>query len=508
LSTVSHAKAARTPGGAFAALLSLRGVVLFWAVYGIAHAGLRLSVSRTLTIDDARANELSQTLSLGYQVRQPPLYEWILWSVQQVLGPGIESHLLVRYSLIALIGIATFGAVRAAVKDERWAAAASFSLVLAYPVSWTFHEWATQTLLLCIGCLVTFHAAIRFLEQPALRSAVVLGLALALGFYAKFSFPLFLGGLALAALSLRETRDRLADRRLLAAVLIPAVALLPYAFWVVQVQGNVVADVSAHLVKGEQSHLVRTAYGLWRLAVSIPTFLLPWIAFVALLAPAVLMRAPADAPPASIAERLAWRTMLFATLLAAIGIVATGATNVAARYMHPILIIAPVFMFARLGRLIPGEERIGRYVAVALIAAPIIIAIRFVGVTDNPLTERAGRALLIPYEELAEELDARGVTGTVASVNVREAGNLRAFLPELRVIGGDSLRVAPPPAAVQKDCALIWTAGQETKARALAKFDAVAVERIAVERQSDGILASRAGTWFFVRLEPGSAVCR
>ena len=73
--------------------------------------------------------------------------------MQQVLGPGIESHLLVRYSLIALIGVATYGAVHAATKSGRWAAAASLSLVFTYPVGWTFHEWATQTLLLCAACM-------------------------------------------------------------------------------------------------------------------------------------------------------------------------------------------------------------------------------------------------------------------------------------------------------------------------------------------------------------------
>jgi hypothetical protein len=200
--------------------------------------------------------------------------------------------------------------------------------------------------------------------------------------------------------------------------------------------------------------------------------------------------------------------MLFAALLAAIGIAATGATNVAARYMHPILIIAPVFAFARIARLTPGGECVQRYIVAALVAAPVIFAIRFVGVTDNPLTERAGRALLIPYEELAGELAARGVKGTVVSVNVREAGNLRAFLPHLRVISEDSLRAESPPAATQVDCALIWTRGQDEKARALGNVDSAKVERIVIDREPRGSLASRAGTWFFAPLEPGARVCR
>lgn len=490
------------------ALLSFRGIVLFWLVYGVAHAGLRLSVSRTLAIDDARANELTQNFALGYQVRQPPLYEWILWSVQQFLGPGLESHLLVRYSLIALLGLATFGAVREAVRDERWAVVASLSLVLSYPVGWTFHEWATQTIVLCIACMLTIHAALRFLERPGIGAAAFLGAALTIGMYAKFSYPLFLGGLVLAALSLPEARRRLLDARLLIAVAIVAIALSPYIYWVVMVEGDVAASVSEHLIKGVESHAERALYGLGRLALSIVLFLLPWIAIMALWAPPAFRRAPELAPPPSLAERLSFRTMVFAALIAAAGIALVGATNIAERYMHPILIIAPVFVFARVVRLAPGELRIRQFAAAALIAAPVILAIRFVAVTDNPLTERAGRALLLPYEELAEALAARGISGSVVSMSVREAGNLRAFLPHLRVIGEDSLRMIPPPTTKENDCAMIWTRGQGAKARSLADFDAGAVERIVIERRPSGLLASRGGTWFFVRLEPDAQACR
>ncbi|MCC6948289.1 MAG: glycosyltransferase family 39 protein [Bradyrhizobiaceae bacterium] len=496
--------------GRLAALLSFRGVLAFWIVYGVAHAALRLGMTRTLTIDDARANELTQTLAFGYQLRQPPLYEWVLWCVQQVLGAGIESHLAVRYSLIGLLGLATFGAVKAAVKDDRWAAVASLSLAFAYPVAWTFHEWATQTIVLSIACMLTMQAVIRWFEAPGLRAAVFLGAALALGALSKFSYPLFLGGLVLAALSMAETRARLADARLLLAIAIAGLALASYALWVLQVRGDVVADLSSHLVANEWSHVRRAGYGLWRLAVSIPTFLLPWILIVALLAPAAFVRPPADAPASSLGERLSLRTMLFAAALAAIGIVALGATNIAARYMHPILIVAPVFVFARVARLAPGEARLRQFAAFALIVAMFVLAFRFAAATDNPVTRALDRRLLLPYAELAEALKAQGVVGgTVISPSVREAGNLRAFIPELRVAAHDSLRVQRPPwrAGDDRSCALVWAEGQESAARRMAPFDEAAVRRIDV-LPKPGILAARPAAWFMVRLDPTSPACR
>lgn len=167
-------------------LLSAWGVVAFWVAYGVIHAAFRLSTSRALAIDDARASELAQQFSLGYQARQPPLYEWLLWCSQQVFGTGIASDLFVRYTLIAALGLACFGAARAAFKDERWAAAASLSLAASYAVGWSFHEWGTQTILLCIACFATLHAVLRWLEKPSMSGAAWLGVAIGFGLLAKF----------------------------------------------------------------------------------------------------------------------------------------------------------------------------------------------------------------------------------------------------------------------------------------------------------------------------------
>jgi hypothetical protein len=490
--------------------LSLRGVVAFWVTYGIAHGLLRLAISRTLTLDDARASELVQTLSLGYQLRQPPLYEWLLWGSQQVFGTGIASHLVVRYALIALLGVATFGAVRAAVKDDRWAAVASLSLVFSYPVGWTFHEWATQTIILSIACMATVHATIEFFEKPGVRVAIVLGLAVALGLYAKFSYPLFLGGLALAALSFEKMRRRLADTRLLIALLIAAVAVAPFGYWVAQAQGSVVADLSSHLIVGTQSHVERAAYGLWRLVVSMPIFLMPWLLFVALLAPAAFMRPPRGARAPSLIELFVLRTMIFAAVIAAIGIVATGTTNVAERYMHPILIVAPAYVFARVVRLAAGEANIRRFAIFALAAAAVVFCVRFVAATNNPLTREVGRGLLLPYAQLVDVLRARGVVeGTVVSPRVREAGNLRAVDPTLRVVSPESHRVVPPPrrSADDRSCILLWAEAQENDAKRIAEGATLAPQRIEIPARR-GLIAARAGVWYFARLDPKATACQ
>jgi hypothetical protein len=231
---------------------------------------------------------------------------------------------------------------------------------------------------------------------------------------------------------------------------------------------------------------------------------------VAVLAPPAFMRPKATAPAPALAERLVLRSMIFAAMLAAIGIASIGATNIAERYMHPILIIAPLYAFARVARLAPGEARLRRFAALALGAAVLVLGIRFLGSIDTGIAQRASRPWSIPYAELAGELARRGIgDGTILTAHVREAGNLRAFLPKLRVLAADSFRAERPPrrSSDERSCVLLWGEGQDAVARKLAPIDGLTIERIEVTGPPSRLGAARSGTWFLARLDPKLPAC-
>ncbi|HVT54723.1 MAG TPA: glycosyltransferase family 39 protein [Xanthobacteraceae bacterium] len=496
--------------GGLSFLLSGRGVFAFWICFGFAHAILRLNISRTLSLDDSRANELVQYFALGYQERQPPLYEWLLWCVQRVTGPEIESHLIVRYALIAAVGIACYGAVRAALKDERWAAVASLSLAASFPVGWSFHEWATQTILLCVACFATLHAAINWLERPSVRAALWLGTAIGIGLMAKFSYPLMLGGLLIACFSMKELRHRLADKRLLLSLAIALLICSPYLYWLAQVHGNVVHAVERTMINQPKPHWLRSLTGLAKLAKSLPLFLLPWLAFIVAIAPRAFGFGRASALPAGMAERLTLRTMIAAAILVAIGIVAIGATNIAERYMHAVLIIAPVYVFARVQRFDPGRLTLRPLVVLSLTVAFAVFGVRVLSTTDNVFAKRADRLSQVPFHGLALALEGQGIVrGTVVTPDVRDAGNLRSFLPGLRVLALDSFRKSNPPRrAGDETCWLIYDgmhAGEEEQALALHPTD---LQRIEVNPPASGFGEPRRGLWVLGKLDPSSPVCR
>ena len=78
------------------------------ALWGGLHLLLRALSTPVLGTDDMFENVLVQTLEPGYMLRQPPLYEWLLWSAQQVFGPTIWAALFVKYSLISIAALFLF----------------------------------------------------------------------------------------------------------------------------------------------------------------------------------------------------------------------------------------------------------------------------------------------------------------------------------------------------------------------------------------------------------------
>ena len=101
-------------------MLTKRGAAAFWLLWSMAFVLMLWAVSPGRTLQDALAAELLQGhLAGGYQLRNPPLYEWLLWGVQQAVGPGPLSYLILRYALIATTGILFYVALLRTVASRR-----------------------------------------------------------------------------------------------------------------------------------------------------------------------------------------------------------------------------------------------------------------------------------------------------------------------------------------------------------------------------------------------------
>src|SRR5262249_27711250 len=178
-------------------------LILLWA--GI-HTLLRLSLSSTLTADDAREAVLAQSLQWGYQARQPPLYNWLVWGAFRVVGPGLLALTLLKYALLVLGFWLVYLTARRIVDDPRLATLATFALILLLPIGGTGHEALTHSVLVLAACAATVHALVRIADEPSPLAYTGLGVAVGLGLLSKFTYIPFLVALGLAALTVERYR--------------------------------------------------------------------------------------------------------------------------------------------------------------------------------------------------------------------------------------------------------------------------------------------------------------
>ncbi|WP_423459700.1 ArnT family glycosyltransferase [Ottowia sp. VDI28] len=75
---------------------------LFWLLLlAVTHVAVRVAISPALKWDEAEQMLWSQQLALGYGA-QPPLYTWMQWAVNAVLGPNVLALSVLKHAALAL----------------------------------------------------------------------------------------------------------------------------------------------------------------------------------------------------------------------------------------------------------------------------------------------------------------------------------------------------------------------------------------------------------------------
>ena len=505
-------------------LLTERGAVLLWVAYAIAAAIIQFSLSHTLYTDDAMTSLRIQDFGLGYAVRNPPLWEWILLVIQQVTGPGPESHFLLRYACIALLGVAVFKASLAVSSDEKWSAAVTLATPLFYAIGWPYFQSNTYSLIIVIVCLFTIHAAIRYVAKPDFSRAAVFGILIGLGFLSKYNYAIFIASLVLALFIQHASRPALLRREFAVVFCAALIVVSPFVYWLVTAGADLVGLTQNNLVTTEQSHFVRIARGLGRELELAIGFILPW----GLVMAGVVWRGRqiSQAPMAAsgFGERTAGLTLVFSIAITTVGIVLLGVTKLNAAYMFPVMIAAVPWSAAVLSRAAPGTDSAGLVAVIGVSALVVIVLVRLVYLGNSGFPEDSRRQDMLPFADLAREMrDAGFDRGTLVTVSDKEGGNLRAELPQLRVVTinqADNTRPSHRPGH-SDHCRLLWNSTDVLYpdagwARTRQRNVVNALPQVAGREQHNfDILwpatflgTRRTSRWTIVELDPDDPVCK
>lgn len=436
--------------GRFAALLGL---------YCAIHFLLRLSLSDTIGVDDAIEGVFTQSLAPGYDPRQPPLYTWLLWLVQRVTGPSLLSFLILKYGLLSATFLLYYKIAERLFDDTRYATLTAWSLLLLYQIGWNLHEGVTQTQVLMLACIATLYTFLRASDRGTTSSYALLGLTIGAGLLAKLSFSAFLGCLAVGALSTPRVRSTLLSPRLLITLGVAAIVVAPYAWWLVDGATDLDSVFRSAVGGGDNTdYLPRVGKGLLSALLTTLGFLSPLLPILLLLFPNSLRRHFTVPGTDTGVQRLIGIMMATGLLLLVLGVLLAGVSGYKERWLHPFLLVAPLYFLCRVRGVNPTPGRLRVYLMIVIGISTIVVGLRTAHLVVGPPLCNKCRPL-VPYAKLADALAQAGfTTGTIVVRNGNTAGNLRAAFPEARIYVLNNPTYEPPiaPSDSGRRCLVVW----------------------------------------------------
>lgn len=448
-------------------------VLALVAGYCLLHALVRLAVSGNLGEDDQIEAIYAQELRLGYWPHHPPLYEWLLWSIERLTGPGLAAFLLLKYGAVVVAAGFLFLAARRILGSAAWALVAIESLALIYSLSWRLHEGFTHEVLALAAAAATLHFLLAATDHvaggasPWATAACWAGLGAAIGCGISSSLwywgvPLTLIGAAALQPALRL---RLTFRGLALAGAVALVPIAPMAAWYLEDPFRLVLLVSSPPYEVDMPFPRKVLRGLVDAVRQPPLFLSPLAPLLPLLFPGYLKAAfdavgrrtsGRDAPDLVCLVRDA---SLAALALLVVSALLAGIGGQPVLKIAPLFIATPIWLIAIAQRTPRAEASVRRFVAFALAVAVGAFVARMANLyLQEPFCNSCRWA--IPYAGLARHLDGLGLSrSTLVVVDHELGGNLRSLMPSARIVG----RRWPvfTPAARPHDgdtpAALIWS---------------------------------------------------
>jgi len=267
---------------ALARALQDRRAAWILAAYLVGVFALRIALFPGMSQDDAEQLFYAQHWAWGYKPNQPPLYFWLVMSLQSVFGVSAVNVVAVKFACLATMYTFYYLATLRIAGDRRLALIASLTILGFFYVGWDMVvNYATSAVLMAF-MPATLWAVMRIEEKPSVPRFAILGVFVALGFLSKFNYGLFLVPLLVAVGFTPELCRR---------VLVPAFAVTwvvalamagPYYLWFLGAQeGLAAAEMGTASVAPSGNRLEDLADGLWALMRGSVAILLPGVAITA-----------------------------------------------------------------------------------------------------------------------------------------------------------------------------------------------------------------------------------
>lgn len=439
-------------------------LALWIFAYLAIHFLIRLTLGGTLGWDDSEQALWSQELSPGYTLFQPPFYSWLFTVTTWIFGQNVLTTALVRYGLMLATYLLILDMASRLVQQGRQLVLAVTGYGLIYVFAYYAHHDLTNTTLLSFALALSLNLFLRLPKNPNLLLYSLLGVGLGIGLLAKFNFLLFMLALVVAALICPGYRGALLNWRMVWSGGIVLLMFSPYAFWYIE-NGHSVAGMTDEILAPEGPSWMAPvlALGLW--LVALLSFPQPLVLVMALLFPESFRWHNAggkDAGSKGIDEArrfLGW-TILVAAVAVGVGGLLAGVTELKSRWMHPVLMFLPLYLFSGDLNTERLPKRLRIFLRVLIVFSALVLISRFVTHHLEPRNSRNARQT-VPIAGLREPIERLGLNNPVfVAERDHLGGNLVFAIPgaEVYTLEDDPRRWDVPR---DRDRLYLWVLGDE-----------------------------------------------
>jgi hypothetical protein len=432
-------------------------VALAILAYLAVHFAVRMAMWPTLGIDDSEQALFSQQFAWSYRNQAPPLFTWLLIGVGRVFGVNIVAISLIRYALLAIAFGFAYATARRLIADPRFSALSLYSFAAIYVFAFYSHHDLTHTTAMAAMLSVAWYVFVRLAAEPRLGRYLALGAVFGFGFLGKWNFLMFAAALPLACLALPDYRRLVFTWKILPAVAICAVLVLPTAL--AALAEGATGTASGVLVGGDEPYPVRVVEGIGRLAASALLYPQPLLPLLLIVFAAPLwrgLRIPSRAETRPSLAFLVW-TMAISLALHLALVLALGAREFHERLMQPPLFILPIALFMLIERGRPSKRAVDIF---ALMLAVLVAGTLAARITVFLLgADHCGSCRnMAPFRALAADLRDAGYSGqgTIVAGGYHIGGNMRVVFPEARIVDASAPAHIWPPPRDDGPCLLLW----------------------------------------------------
>ncbi|MCQ2004837.1 glycosyltransferase family 39 protein [Rhizobium sp. NRK18] len=431
-------------------------------LYFVLSAIIRLSLPHSLRLDEAEQIYMSQWLSWGYGA-QPPLYNWLQQAVFAITGPSIVGIVILKNALLFACFIFYWLAASTVIRDPALRLATIAGLVTLPQVSLVAQQDLTHTIVLLAVTAAFLYAFFRTLTAPSLASYLLAGLTVGLGVLSKYNFALLPVVAILALLPDPALRKRVFDWRLVAALLLAGLIVLPHALWFLDHAGLATQGTLGKMQgSATGGHMLRFFKGIGALIMGILAFsALTLVVFAAIFKKPFLDSLKSGNAITRVIERMFVLTAVALVLI----VLVTGTTKMNERWLDPFLLVLPLYLAAKMEAagmdIAAGLKRLSTTAAVILIG---VAAFTIIEVTVLPVAGLYKR-INIPYGPFLQSLKMESAEkpAMIVTQSWLEAGNLRQAFPSVPVLAGSGDELQPATTIDSRHpLLLVWTDNKHT----------------------------------------------